>query len=72
MVEYLDEVIGGVLAKLDRGGQRDDTLVLFMSDHGEMLGDRGLLAEGLPLLRRTGTRTALALVAAQPAERRGI
>ena len=46
MVEFLDEVIGGVLATLDRCGQRDDTLVLFMSDHGEMLGYHGLLLKG--------------------------
>ena len=46
MIELLDEVIGGVLAALDRCGQRDNTLILFMSDHGEMLGDHGLLLKG--------------------------
>ena len=46
MIELLDDVIGSVLAALDRTGQRDDTLILFMSDHGEMLGDHGLLLKG--------------------------
>ena len=46
MIELLDHVIGGVLGTLDRCGQRDNTLVLFMSDHGEMLGDHGLLLKG--------------------------
>ena len=32
-----------MLPALDRCGQRDNTLVLFMSDHGEMLADHGLL-----------------------------
>ena len=39
-------MIGGVLGTLDRCGQRDNTLELFMSDHGEMLGDHGLLLKG--------------------------
>ena len=46
MIELLDDVIGSVLAALDRSGQREDTLILFMSDHGEMLGDHGLLLKG--------------------------
>ena len=37
MIELLDEVIGGVLPTLERTGQRDDTLVMFMSDHGRLL-----------------------------------
>ena len=35
-----------MLDALDRSGQRDNTLVIFMSDHGEMLGDHGLLQKG--------------------------
>ena len=31
---------------LARTGQRDNTVVIFMSDHGEMLGDHGLTAKG--------------------------
>jgi choline-sulfatase len=41
-VTYLDERIGEVLDALDRAGLRDDTLVMFLADHGDMLGERGL------------------------------
>ncbi|MBM4039974.1 MAG: hypothetical protein FJ290_15835 [Planctomycetes bacterium] len=30
-----------LLAALEASGQRDDTIVIFTSDHGEMLGDHG-------------------------------
>ena len=46
MVEQLDEQLGRLLASLERSGQRENTLILFMSDHGEMLGDHGLLMKG--------------------------
>ena len=46
MINLLDDVIASVLAARHRTGQRDDTLILFMSHHGEMLGDHGLLLKG--------------------------
>ena len=41
-LSYVDERIGDLLAVLDRAGMADDTAVLFVSDHGDMLGERGL------------------------------
>jgi choline-sulfatase len=41
-VSYVDERIGDVLDVLQATGQADSTLVLFTSDHGDMLGERGL------------------------------
>ncbi|MFZ1680287.1 MAG: choline-sulfatase [Rhizobiaceae bacterium] len=41
-ISYLDEKIGKLLDVLDRTRMADDTIVLFLSDHGEMLGERGL------------------------------
>jgi choline-sulfatase len=41
-ISYLDEKIGGILDVLDRGRMADNTIVLFVSDHGDMLGERGM------------------------------
>ena len=41
-VSYLDARIGELLATLAETGFADDTLVIFTSDHGDMLGERGL------------------------------
>lgn len=37
---WLDHYFGRALEKLERLGRRRDTLVVFLSDHGEMLGER--------------------------------
>ena len=41
-ISYLDEKIGELLAVLERTRQHERTIVLFLSDHGDMLGERGL------------------------------
>lgn len=41
-VSYVDEKVGELLRALDETGLREDTIVLFSSDHGDMLGERGL------------------------------
>ena len=46
MIACVDDAIGGVLAALDRDGLRDDTVVIFTSDHGDHLGDHRLMLKG--------------------------
>ena len=46
MCDLVDVQVGRILAALDESGQRDNTLVIFMSDHGEMLGDHGIYLKG--------------------------
>ena len=46
MCELIDDQLGRILAALEETGQAEDTLVIFMSDHGEMLGDHGLYLKG--------------------------
>ena len=46
MIEFLDEEFGRLLDYLEETGQRENTIIIFMSDHGEMLGDHGLMLKG--------------------------
>src|SRR5690606_21468749 len=42
LITFVDELIGDVLDALEQSGLADDTFVVLTSDHGEMLGERGL------------------------------
>jgi len=44
----VDEEMGKLLAFLKREGLYDDTLVLFLADHGDMAGAHGLFCKGVP------------------------
>ena len=46
MIELVDDNVGRMLDWLDETGQRENTLVIFTSDHGEALGDHGLVMKG--------------------------
>ena len=48
----IDDCVGRVLDALERSGRADDTIVIFTSDHGELLGDHGLLRKGPPPYRQ--------------------
>ncbi|HUT30390.1 MAG TPA: sulfatase-like hydrolase/transferase [Sedimentisphaerales bacterium] len=45
-IAFLDEEMGKVLKFLDKEGLTEKTLVIFVSDHGDMLWDRGLFTKG--------------------------
>ena len=45
-IELIDDQLGRMLNAIEESGQRENTIVIFMSDHGEMLGDHGLLRKG--------------------------
>jgi arylsulfatase A-like enzyme len=46
MIACIDDAVGSVLHALDRSGKRDDTVVIFTSDHGDHLGDHRLMLKG--------------------------
>ena len=46
MIKLIDDQVGRILAALDSSEQRDDTVIIFTSDHGETLGDHGLILKG--------------------------
>ncbi len=46
MVDLIDAQIGRLINYLDDTGKRDNTIIIFHSDHGEMLGDHGQILKG--------------------------
>lgn len=46
MIRQIDDQFARILEELERTGQRDNTVIIFTSDHGECLGDHGLLWKG--------------------------
>jgi len=47
MVAEVDEWVGKILQRLDELGLAENTLVIFTSDHGEMLGDHGMHSKNI-------------------------
>lgn len=41
-ISYIDDKVHQLVQALKATGQYDDTIIIFTSDHGEMLGERGL------------------------------
>ena len=48
MLSLIDDQMAEILDVLDRRGLREDTLVAFVSDHGDMLGDHFMIQKGCP------------------------
>ena len=46
MVDLIDFNVGRMVAALNETEQLNNTIVIFMSDHGEMLGDHGIYLKG--------------------------
>lgn len=41
-MSYVDDNVGKLLKVLEECDMEEDTIVIFSSDHGDMLGERGL------------------------------
>ena len=46
MCDLIDDQVGRMLENLEKTGQIGNTIVIFTSDHGEMLGDHGIYLKG--------------------------
>ncbi|MBE7465260.1 MAG: sulfatase-like hydrolase/transferase [Planctomycetes bacterium] len=49
MITLVDEQIGKILSKLDELGKRENTLVIYVSDHGDFRADHGMVKKDLVL-----------------------
>lgn len=68
MCENIDSRIGEILRAVDERGERDNTLIVFSSDHGEMLGDHGRWGKHVPFQASAG----IPLIVAGLDTRRGV
>ena len=48
LISHVDDQIGNILQALEDKALLDNTIVIFTSDHGEHLGDHGLIQKGPP------------------------
>ena len=48
MIENIDRWVGVYLDTLERRGELDNTIIVYSSDHGEMLGDHGRWGKSVP------------------------
>lgn len=46
MISLIDDCIGRIIGHLHHLGLSDDTVVLFTSDHGDWMGDHGIMLKG--------------------------
>src|SRR5690606_28283301 len=46
MITMVDDAVGRILRKLEATGLAENTVVIFTSDHGDFMGDHGLMLKG--------------------------
>ena len=66
MIRLIDDQIGETLDVLRERGMLDDTLIVFTSDHGDMLGDHFMIQKGVPWKQSVGIPLAVRLPGAAP------
>jgi lipid A ethanolaminephosphotransferase len=56
-VLYTDHLLGGLIDQMSARSDRHDTVLIYLSDHGESLGERGLFLHGMPWAIATEEQT---------------
>lgn len=46
MIRFIDDAVGRIMASLDRLGLRKNTVVVFASDHGDLMGEHMMVNKG--------------------------
>ena len=60
LCSFLDHQVGRILAALEESGFAEDTLVIYTSDHGESLGNRGLWGKSVMYEESSGVPLVMA------------
>jgi arylsulfatase A-like enzyme len=68
MIENIDRWVGLYLDELQKRGELENTLIVFSSDHGEMLGDHNRWGKSVPYQQSVG----VPLTIAGPGVRKGV
>ncbi|MBX2885595.1 MAG: sulfatase-like hydrolase/transferase [Granulosicoccus sp.] len=55
MISMIDDAVGAILTQLEASGLAENTIVIFTSDHGDFLGDHGMILKG-PMHYQSTTR----------------
>ncbi|KNG92100.1 sulfatase family protein [Pseudaestuariivita atlantica] len=66
MITMIDDQVGRLIAALKASGQYDNTVIVFNSDHGDYLGDFGMLLKGSLPFRSI---TQVPMIWSDPADR---
>ena len=61
-IVYTDYVLGQTIDLLKRNAERFDTAMLYVSDHGESLGENGIYLHGLPYAMAPKEQTSIPMV----------
>jgi arylsulfatase A-like enzyme len=46
-IRFIDDQVGRIIEFLERHGLVEDTIIVFTTDHGDMMGDHGLITKGV-------------------------
>lgn len=60
LISFMDDNVGQVLSALDASGQRENTIVIYVSDHGDNAGERGLWGKSTLFEEASGIPTIIA------------
>lgn len=62
-IVYTDEVLASLIATLERSQDQMDAVLIYVSDHGESLGENGLYLHGLPYAIAPRSQTHVPMMA---------
>ncbi|MDV7105097.1 sulfatase-like hydrolase/transferase [Vibrio sp. TH_r3] len=48
LVSHVDDCVGQLVTSLKETGQYEDTIIVYVADHGEYIGDHGKVQKGMP------------------------